>query len=198
MWVKLAITRERSFSLLIHESKSKRSWLEAYRSCQFLLYCNRWSVTAGIHTHRHTHTQSALPYPSCSYASRHNNYRLVRIENGVNHQQYARWRNLRLPILAQHLYWDQNFVHRTFPQLLSAELRTKYAIDNYTCRSIRLYTSVKIQILAYFECSTKGHLFWALAHMYTDLFRYGPGFSPVFSKHGSPAQYREKWVKSHA
>ena len=31
--VKLAITRERSFSLLIHESKSKRTWLEAYRSC---------------------------------------------------------------------------------------------------------------------------------------------------------------------
>ena len=28
-----AITRERSFSLLIHESKSKRTWLEAYRSC---------------------------------------------------------------------------------------------------------------------------------------------------------------------
>ena len=29
----LAITRERSFSLQIHESKSKRMWLEAYRSC---------------------------------------------------------------------------------------------------------------------------------------------------------------------
>ena len=29
----VAITRERSFSLLIHESKSKRTWLEAYRSC---------------------------------------------------------------------------------------------------------------------------------------------------------------------
>ncbi len=54
----LAITRERSFSLLIHESKSKRSWLEAYRSCQFLLHCNRWSVTAGIHTHTHTHTHT--------------------------------------------------------------------------------------------------------------------------------------------
>ncbi len=27
------ITRERSFSLLIHESKSKRTGLEAYRSC---------------------------------------------------------------------------------------------------------------------------------------------------------------------
>ena len=26
----IAITRERSFSLLIHESKSKRTWLEAY------------------------------------------------------------------------------------------------------------------------------------------------------------------------
>ena len=26
-------TRERSFSLLIHEAKSKRTWLEAYRSC---------------------------------------------------------------------------------------------------------------------------------------------------------------------
>ena len=37
----IVITRERSFSLLIHESKSKRSWLEAYRSCQFLLHCNR-------------------------------------------------------------------------------------------------------------------------------------------------------------
>ena len=29
----IAITRERSFSLQIHESKSKRTWLEAYRSC---------------------------------------------------------------------------------------------------------------------------------------------------------------------
>ncbi len=31
MWVKLAITRERSFSLLIHESKSKRKRIEADR-----------------------------------------------------------------------------------------------------------------------------------------------------------------------
>ena len=36
----IVITRERSFSLLIHESKSRRSLLEAYRSCQFLLHCN--------------------------------------------------------------------------------------------------------------------------------------------------------------
>ncbi len=34
-------SREQSFSMLIHESTSKRMWLEAYRSCQFSLHCNR-------------------------------------------------------------------------------------------------------------------------------------------------------------
>ncbi len=66
LWVKVAITREQSFSLQIYESKSKKTWLEAYRNSS---HCNRWAVTAGIHTH--TDTQSALPYLSCGYASRH-------------------------------------------------------------------------------------------------------------------------------
>ncbi len=33
--------------------------------CLFSPHCNRWAVTAG----KHTHIQSALPYPSCDYAS---------------------------------------------------------------------------------------------------------------------------------
>ncbi len=80
MWVKLAITRERSFSLLTHESKSKRTWLEAvsFRCIATVeqLQLEQTHTHTYTHTHTHTHTQSAslhlwLHRPSCGYASRH-------------------------------------------------------------------------------------------------------------------------------
>ncbi len=64
--VKVAITREQSFSLQIHESKSKKTWLEAVSF--------RRIATVEQLQLAQTHMQSALPYPSCGYASRHNNY----------------------------------------------------------------------------------------------------------------------------
>ncbi len=71
--LKLAITRERSFSLLIHESKSKRTWLEAAvsfrRIAPLSMQLQLEQTDRHAHTHTHTHAQS---YSSCGYASRHN------------------------------------------------------------------------------------------------------------------------------
>ncbi len=45
--VKIAITREQSFSLQTHESKSKRTWLEAYKLLVFVAL----QPLSRIHTH---------------------------------------------------------------------------------------------------------------------------------------------------
>ncbi len=60
LWVKLAITRERSFSSQIHESKSKRMWLDAYRSCCFCRIATVEQLQleqTQTQTHTHTHSQ---------------------------------------------------------------------------------------------------------------------------------------------
>ncbi len=64
-------TREQSFSLKIHESKSKRTWLEGY--IEAVSFRRIATVEQLEYIHTHTHTQSALLYPSYGYASRHNN-----------------------------------------------------------------------------------------------------------------------------
>ncbi len=49
------------------------------------------TVTAHIdthNTHTHTNTQSALPYPSCGYASRHNNLCIILLYNGLTELQF--------------------------------------------------------------------------------------------------------------
>ncbi len=60
------------FSLQIHESKSKRAWLEAYIEAVSFRRIEIVEQLQLEHIHRQTdtHTQSA---PSCGYASRHNN-----------------------------------------------------------------------------------------------------------------------------
>ncbi len=50
-------TREQSFSLQIHESKSKRTWLGAYRAKLLVLQplsMQCMDTAAAIHTHKHT------------------------------------------------------------------------------------------------------------------------------------------------
>ncbi len=63
LWVKVAITREQNFSLQIHESKSKKTWLEAIEAISF-----RRIATVEQLQLEQTHTQTSLPYPSCGYA----------------------------------------------------------------------------------------------------------------------------------
>ncbi len=62
MWVKLAITRERNFSLLIYESKSKRckskrTWLEAYRIKLLVFIALQPLSSYSWNRHAHTHNQ---------------------------------------------------------------------------------------------------------------------------------------------
>ena len=59
MWVKLVITRERSLSLLIHETKSKKTWLEAIEAVSFCRIATVEQLQLEYtHTHTHTHTHT--------------------------------------------------------------------------------------------------------------------------------------------
>ncbi len=57
----LAITRERSIILQIHELKSKKTWLEAYRN-PYLHFVDPWAAVA-VYTDRQTHTQTHYRIP---------------------------------------------------------------------------------------------------------------------------------------
>ncbi len=74
---KSTITRERSIVLQIHELKSKKTWLEAYRN-SYLHFIDPWAAVAVYtHTqiHRYTDTQThkhTTVYLACACAPRHN------------------------------------------------------------------------------------------------------------------------------
>ncbi len=70
---KLAITRERSIILQIHELISKKTWLEAYRN-SYLHFVDPWAAVAvytDTHTDRQTHKHTTV-YLASACAPRHN------------------------------------------------------------------------------------------------------------------------------
>ncbi len=80
----LAITRERSIIFQIHELKSKKTWLEAYRNS----YLHFIDPSAAVAVYTNTHT---TVYLACACAQRHNNY--ILLTGGLHVRMY--WRNLQ-------------------------------------------------------------------------------------------------------
>ncbi len=98
---KSTITRERSIILLIHELKSKKTWLEAYRN-SYLHFIDPWAAVA-VYTDRHTDTQTHR------YTDTQTHYRIPRLRMRTpRHNNYTIWK-----LLLPHSYKEDDSCQET-------------------------------------------------------------------------------------